>query len=135
MRFQLLAGRHAELDPTDPKKRRSILYAAPILGQGGRVIVPEDARKLHGDVIETDVDLCAKFNRPGSEKFRRLPDAPDTAVANAARAGFEGKPLPSDDNLESMTVQQLKDLALSEDIELGDATRKDQIVQAIRAGR
>ncbi|HYE70385.1 MAG TPA: hypothetical protein VD932_02555 [Aquabacterium sp.] len=73
MKFRILAGRHI-----DEKGR---LYEGPIPN-----------RKAEGDVIETEVDLVARFNQPGSKKFElvdeltpaRYEEAAKTAAAQSA---------------------------------------------------
>ena len=69
-----------------------------------------------GDVIETDVDLVKKFNRPGSTKFERVED---NASLNT-------------DEFSAMTVAELRAFAEGEEIDLGEISRKSDILDALR---
>lgn len=86
-----------------------------------------------GDIVDSKSDL-SKLNSPGSLKFQRAED-----VEEAARQGFyEGntdKPKPSNgpDEFDAMTIPDLKKFAAQEGIDLGTATKKDEILVAIRS--
>ena len=70
-----------------------------------------------GDVIETDTDLLAR-NLPGVPPRYKLVEGPD--------------PLKEPDRLEALTVPELRALAEEEEIDLGTAVRKGEIVAVIR---
>jgi hypothetical protein len=84
--------------------------------------VERKAAEQSGQDEEGDQDL--KETRARAEREQRA-DQKDRQAAEE-----EGS-----DNLESMTVQDLREVAGKEDIELHGATRKDDIVKAIRAAR
>ena len=70
-----------------------------------------------GEIVESDDPLDELHNKPHSIRIRKLPDhEPITAVPNA---------------LSSMTVPELKELAEAEEIDLGEATKKADIMAAI----
>lgn len=61
MKFQILAGKHH----AHPK-----LPNGQIGHQVWRARLPSDPPEYHGDIIETDVDLCKQFNHRGMpQKF------------------------------------------------------------------
>lgn len=71
-----------------------------------------------GDTIETKIDLNEKFD-PAKEMFERQPDfVPITNV--------------NEDGLDNLTVEGLKKMAEEEEIDLGEATLKADILQTIR---
>ena len=86
-----------------------------------------------GDPVEADSDLCKKFNTPGDlPRFERLPDdAPLTATPTLAPT--ESVAAPAEDTLDSMTVEELREWAASEEIDVRGAKTKEQLVKAIRA--
>jgi hypothetical protein len=133
-----------------------------------------------GDVVETDLDLCAMFNPTGADvltgqllpwKFERLPDpgfhddgmperaageSPDAYVErikrwNESRTGGRAAPSPvpavvgapgeavvshydnEDQVFESMTVDELRRHAEGEEINLGNAKSKKDIIAVIKA--
>lgn len=84
-----------------------------------------------GESVESDRDLCKLFNRPGSIKFERLPDPPQAqsfqGQQNAVATAVKESP-----DLDGMTVRDLQALAEEEEIDLGGAKTKDQMVKTIR---
>lgn len=105
MKFKLLRGLHSH---------------------GGKTYQP-------GNVVESDTDFVARFGRL---KFERLLDdtAPITqqAADQAAEAGFETVNELRD--LSKMTVSQLRTYAAENEVDLGDARTKDQILAVLTAG-
>jgi len=83
-----------------------------------------------GDVVASRSDLLKHNPVRGEKRFERVedsaPDKYDGVPDGASVAGEE---------LESMTVQQLKQLADAEGIDLGDFTRKSEIISWIHASR
>lgn len=83
------------------------------------------------DMVESSLDLCKLFNSPGSTRFQRAP--------SSAQVTVQGKPLDGSavraqvENLEQMTVAELREYAANNEVELGNATKKDEIVETIRA--
>jgi hypothetical protein len=135
-----------DLDTVDSKKK-----ALAIL---------DDARQTRiysaGDLIESDVDLCAKYNqydpRTGviiSQKFERMeamapqnltPDQIDEQIAELkARKDFLARQASGDPaaqvtinpTLASMSVRELQRLASEEEIDLHGATRREEILRVI----
>lgn len=83
-----------------------------------------------GDVVDSASDLRT-LNSPGAIKFQIL----ENEVAEAARAGLEGKPVPvptGPDEFDAMTIPDLKKFASQEGIDLGTATKRDEILVLIR---
>jgi len=79
------------------------------------------------DIVESPTDLEAQFGR---EKFKRLHEA-DTASGVAVAEA----PIPDGDGLEDMTVGQLREYAEGNEIDLGEARKKDEIIAVIRGER
>ena len=69
-----------------------------------------------GDVVETNIDLVAKF---GTEKFELL--------------SAEGDGAP--DGLEDLGITSLKTIAENEKVDTTGLRKKDDIIAAIRAAR
>lgn len=103
-----------------------------------------------GDIIETDLDLKALFDRPGNiPKFEDIthgaamaamtPESIDQQVAELLRKKAEmvnaqgSEKTHGDRTLESMTVEELKKLAAEEEIDLGKATKKEDIIRIIQS--
>lgn len=112
-----------------------------------------------GDVIESDADLALHHNRPGSKRFSRVDnDTPtrcsslitpeEVVVPVKAPEPSPVEPLRSDedfvdpveeatdpqDQFTGLTVAELKAIAQDEEIDLGDATRKADILNVLRSG-
>lgn len=71
------------------------------------------------NVVESDVDLVKKF---GADKFQRLEDVPQNLLPNG-----------ENDGLDEMTVAKLRQFASDQQIDLGNATKKDEIISILRA--
>lgn len=89
-----------------------------------------------GDIVETDVDLT-KLNAVGpklSRKFEKVADGVSpTKKAEGSPTVRAGAP---DDNLDSMTVSELRQFAEEEEIDLSSVpqnARKEVLVQRIRS--
>jgi len=82
--------------------------------------IHQDSGKTYrpGDIIETDKDLM-RLNR-GFQKIEKLTEAVPISE------------MPTDDDLSRMTVVSLRELAEREEIDLGDATLKTDILETIR---
>ena len=96
-------------------KKFKLRYEGYTFGEGAEIDIPKaEAKKL---VAESP------------EQFEYVPDTPEEAAEKA-------KILVADDesfNLDGMTVTQLKDFAKENGIDIGDATKKQDIVAAIMA--
>jgi hypothetical protein len=132
MKFRILVGKHSE---------------GYHLGADGRRIKPKiycADGKQDGNIIETTTDLC-KMNHPGANKFQRLYESPKSssdpeAVAEAAHEGFYGMPedpavKAKSDGLDGKNAAELRKIAEEEEIDLGSAKTKDQILGRIRESR
>ena len=76
------------------------------------------------EFVTSSVDLIGLF---GPEKFERVPDDQQPQAAPAPA------PVVTDgDGLDGLTVAQLKTLAAEEEVDLGPAKRKAELVGAIR---
>ena len=75
-----------------------------------------------GDIIETDIDLAAKFNQPssGSIKFEPL------SMVSPAQSQADTE------NLSKLTVKQLKEIAEDNEIDLEGCSTKDEILNAVQ---
>jgi len=126
-RFELLAGSHSEtqwveVPPEDRFKARVIEGPPGVFKTLKRAsYIKNDG--MPGDIIETDRDLEEIFNRKNVRpKFKRLYE------------GQQPAPQPATDNtklFEMLTIAQLKSYAEDEEIELGDATTKVAIIEAL----
>lgn len=117
--YEVLAGRHSE-------------------GRGR-------TRKIYkkGDLVTTHVDMEARFNRPGfPPKYRRVEGVlPSQKLGGLPKTG-DSYPVPQNlppaqthgmDTLEGLTVEELRKYAAEEEIDLGPAKTKAQILEAIKA--
>lgn len=107
------------------KKTYKLLRGRHVEGRG-------DDRKTYkrSDRITTDKDLL-KFNKPGiAPKFELL----SIGREDAEETG-EAAPSLANDALEDLTVAQLRHIAEEEEIDLGGAARKDEIIARIRAAQ
>lgn len=82
-------------------------------------------------------DLCARL---GDDKFQLVskgPQNPRSAVGQAAFEGFNSNAPhtafnPKEDTFDAMTVEELKSYAASEEIDLGKAKTKAEIIAVVR---
>jgi len=81
---------------------------------------------VDGDIVASRSDLSKHNPAHGAKKFERVDDSmPDKYDGNA----------PPVDELEAMTVAQLRELSVAEEIDLGEATKKADIIEWIRMVR
>lgn len=64
--------------------------------------------------------------------FEDPPAVPVVATAQQVNADLGTQPLP--DNLEELSVEQLKQEASNRHVDLGDARRKEEIIARLRSG-
>lgn len=135
MKFQVLGGKHQVSLPLEGGVTRLDIY------------VP-------GDIVETDENLVAMWNRPGSKKFARVADSVPMLCSrlDARRLDISADPEPppiepvqdfsdregrpddvqsSDDTFSKMTIAQLHAVAEENEIDLDGATRKDDIREKV----
>jgi hypothetical protein len=114
-RFRLLTGIHTQVVGYDEQKN------------------PINKQYKGGDVVESEDDLVAIYNSPGSQRFQRVYREAEEEEA-AARAG--GK--PADDGLEGLTLKQLQQLAEDQRLDLGgdvNVRSREAMIVAIRKAR
>lgn len=83
-----------------------------------------------GDVFDSDKDLTRHNTRdsrgqPVSVRFERVGDSPSSKGTAAL--------VDREDELDTMTVKELRDFAEREEIDLGDAKQRVPMIEAIRA--
>ncbi len=87
-----------------------------------------------GDIVDSEKDLCKMFNSRGVRKFRKMPDntpairassTPETELPEADVTTVE-------DAFAGLTISALRAIAEEEEIDLGDATLKRDILQILR---
>ena len=103
-RFQLLCGRHEMGKGENKVKYRARNRRTRELFEG------------FSDEIETEKDLVDLF---GPQKFKLLPSYEPLGEGN--------------DNFDRMKVAELRELAEEEEIDLGEATKKGEIISLIRS--
>ena len=82
----------------------------------------------------SDPKLVERF---GADKFTRLPANYDLSVSAAAQEGFNDNGYPSNNpnDLSTMTEKELRDLAENDEIPIGNAKTKEQLIKAINASK
>lgn len=96
-------------------KKFKLRYAGRTFGAGAEIDIPEaEAKKL---VAESP------------EQFEYVPDTPEEAAEKAKILTADGESF----NLDGMTVAQLKEFAKENGIDIGEATKKQDIIDAIAA--
>lgn len=122
-RCRVIAGRHVE---------------------GGR-------RYKTGDIVVSKTNLAERYNTPGAIKFEFLGTATPTQAVQAREAAepvekkfqepakveevVEEQSTTEQSDLSTLTIEKLRELATEEEIDLGDAVRKAEIVSAIELAR
>lgn len=103
-----------------------------------------------GDIIETDVDLHHMFDQPGAQpKFQditlgdgTMPQTAESIDEQIARLQRQKEELANkngsqsthgDLTLQSMTVEELRKMAAEEEIDLGKASKKEDIINIINS--
>lgn len=130
-RYRLKAGIHITWHPgSKPLTKQEIADG---------VKRPEKIYKA-GDVVDSDVDLVAKY---GFEKFELMPHSyltqapvamhqePERAPA-APEAPTESEPTRwSIEDLQGMTLTELREVATEESVDLRGATKKEDIIRIL----
>lgn len=125
-RFKVLFGHHAHNYGTDEN--------------------PDIVVYRQGDEFDSDTELDRRFNAPGTMKFQRMQKVEDDTEESLdlleqqlkeRRAKLKSKKAKKaetpDDGLDKMTMVQLQELAQDNDIDLGKAKSKEEIIAVIRA--
>lgn len=135
LKYRLLAGSHVQ---NDANGKEDMFRAYPARSR-------EYPRGLQ-PIIESSVDLCRRFNKPGfPKKFERVPQSTPTSLPDklvreeeeTEEEFFEETVAPSMDqviaSIDNMTVEQLKAFADEEEIDLSTAKTKAEIVKVIKS--
>jgi hypothetical protein len=87
-----------------------------------------------GDLIESTVDLAGRL---GKDKFERVLEAAEVAAVKAAANEAASVPTEAvvDDGLSGKSVAELRAIAEAEEIDLGNAVKRNDILTVIRAAR
>lgn len=87
-----------------------------------------------GDIVETEFDLLAFNQPPRSMKFEKVDSIgrPVSQLARSKKSTATAGDFDLGDGLEELTVEELRKLAEEEEIDLGSASRKDDIIKEIR---
>ena len=108
-------------------------YHSYVRGTDSRDITVVTTKR--GEVVESTIDLVKRYNRPQSRMFERLPD--DAPMTPESAPGIlqetEAADAPTTDVFEGLTVAELHELAGQNGIDLGNASRKADILKAIRS--
>ena len=110
-RFKLLMGGH-EHGRTDDGTPNGNLVKAP----AGKAV-----RYKRGDIIETDIDLAKRL---GESKFQRL--RPDELGEEPQEDEVV------QDTFSSMSVKEIRKFADDEELDLGDAKSRPEVLAAVR---
>lgn len=120
-KYRLEIGSHAEgFDKVNPETKELIV---------------ETVMYHQGDCFaSSDPKLVERF---GADKFTRLPANYDLSVSAAAQEGFNDNGYPSNNpnDLSTMTEKELRDLAENDEIPIGNAKTKEQLIKAINASK
>lgn len=100
-------------------KKFKLRYEGYTFGAGAEIDIPEaEAKKL---VAESP------------EQFEYVPDTPEEAAEKAKIIVTDKETGEENFNLDGMTVAQLKEFAKENGIDIGEATKKQDIIDAIAA--
>lgn len=100
-------------------KKFKLRYEGYTFGAGAEIDIPAvEAKKL---VAESP------------EQFEYVPDTPEEAAEKAKIIVTDKEPGEENFNLDGMTVAQLKEFAKESGIDIGEATKKQDIIDAIAA--
>lgn len=135
----------AVLDPPKAKKKYLFQVLAGSHWEAGDVVddrghtVTKDIQygpgRPAGDLVETDVELDKRFNRPNSQKFKRLGegvqrDTKDVELnAERQRATLASAGLRK--ALEKMQRAELVAWAEEQEIDLGGAVKRDDVLRIL----
>jgi len=107
-------------------------YHSYVRGTDSRDITVVTTKR--GEVVESTIDLVKRYNRPQSRMFERLPDdAPMTTESAPGILQETEADAPTTDVFEGLTVAELRELAGQNGIDLSNASRKADILKAIRS--
>ncbi len=100
-------------------KKFKLRYAGHTFGAGAEIDIPEAEAK--------------KLVAANPEQFEYVPDTPEEAAEKAKIIVTDNETGEESFNLDGMTVAQLKEFAKEKNIDIGEATKKQDIIDAITA--
>lgn len=100
-------------------KKFKLRYAGHTFGAGAEIDIPEAEAK--------------KLVAANPEQFEYVPDTPEEAAEKAKIIVTDNETGEESFNLDGMTVAQLKEFAKENNIDIGEATKKQDIIDAIAA--
>ena len=100
-------------------KKFKLRYAGRTFGAGAEIDIPEAEAK--------------KLVAANPEQFEYVPDTPEEAVEKAKIIVTDNETGEESFNLDGMTVAQLKEFAKENGIDIGEATKKQDIIDGIVA--
>lgn len=112
-KFRVLAGNHSEGYVDEVNRKDPLIFH-------------------QGEVVNSKSNLVAIHNKPGSIKFEKVPENTPAKYEND-KPRSKSKEIV--DNLEELTVRDLKEMASQEEIEIDNAMNKVEIINAIRNQR
>ncbi len=121
--YRVIKGRHLEFqDGSQGDRRVSKIYDT-------------------GEIVESAVDLCEAFNQvdeqgvPRSIKFERVDSVGRPLAKRKVKPKVsqqQQQSEPASDGLDGLTIEELRKFAAEEEVDLGDAKKKEDIIEAIR---
>ena len=124
-KFKVLSGVHSEgaLPGTYREDPGGVPLIQPRVYRTGEVVASRSDLLLHNPVY-------------GQMKFEKVPDnTPDKYDAEERALAKDVKQTPVEESLESLTVPELHQLAKAEGIDLGDLSRKAEIISWMKESR
>lgn len=100
-------------------KKFKLRYEGYTFGAGAEIYIPEAEAK--------------KLVAANPEQFEYVPDTPEEAAEKAKIIVTDNETGEESFNLDGMTVAQLKEFAKENNIDIGEATKKQDIIDAIAA--
>lgn len=100
-------------------KKFKLRYAGHTFGAGAEIDIPEAEAK--------------KLVAANPEQFEYVPDTPEEAAEKAKIIVTDNETGEESFNLDGMTVAQLKEFAKEKNIDISEATKKQDIIDAIVA--
>lgn len=100
-------------------KKFKLRYEGYTFGAGAEIDIPEAEAK--------------KLVAANPEQFEYVPDTPEEAAEKAKIIVTDNETGEESFNLDGMTVAQLKEFAKENNIDIGEATKKQDIIDAIAA--
>ena len=117
MKFKVLDGKHHTFlrDPERPMDVKTVAY-------------PKNS------IVESDIDLAERYNRPGARKFERVADSVPVVQAkqHSAQDEMEEREANPVDPYNGLTKAELVRVANENDIDLPNGANKAQVLAILR---